>query len=96
MQRRCCCPPERPEPLWSRIAEPSGIVERIELEAERAVVLGAFSKLSDDQERVIILCDFQGETMAYAARVLGLSLGTVKSRLCRGRARLRRALGGSR
>jgi RNA polymerase sigma-70 factor (ECF subfamily) len=46
-------------------------------------------RLSTDQRLVVILCDIQGLSYEEAAQVAGCSLGTVKSRLNRGRARLR-------
>lgn len=45
--------------------------------------------LSEDQRLVIILSDIQGFSYEEIAQVTGCSLGTVKSRLNRGRARLR-------
>lgn len=45
--------------------------------------------LPTDQRLVVILCDIQGLSYEEAAQVAGCSLGTVKSRLNRGRTRLR-------
>ena len=47
------------------------------------------ASLPADQRLVVILCDIQGLSYEEVARVTGGSLGTVKSRLSRGRARLR-------
>jgi RNA polymerase sigma-70 factor (ECF subfamily) len=45
-----------------------------------------------DQRAVVVFCDIQGLTYEEIAEALGVSLGTVKSRLSRGRARLREIL----
>lgn len=45
--------------------------------------------LPEDQRLVIILCDIQGLSYEEICQATGSSLGTVKSRLNRGRARLR-------
>jgi RNA polymerase sigma-70 factor (ECF subfamily) len=50
------------------------------------------SLLPDDQRVVLILCDIHGMPYNEIAQVTGTSLGTVKSRLSRGRARLREVL----
>ena len=45
--------------------------------------------LPEDQRLVVVLSDVQGLSYEEVARVAGCSLGTVKSRLNRGRTRLR-------
>ena len=45
--------------------------------------------LPPDQRAVVILCDVQGYTYAEAAEVERTQVGTIKSRLSRGRSRLR-------
>lgn len=52
----------------------------------------AMAQLPDDQRLVLVLCDIQGMAYTEIAEVVGASLGTVKSRLSRGRARLRELL----
>jgi RNA polymerase sigma-70 factor (ECF subfamily) len=44
-------------------------------------VRGALTELSDEQQRVVELSFFQEQAHAEIARVLGIPLGTVKSRL---------------
>jgi RNA polymerase sigma-70 factor, ECF subfamily len=44
--------------------------------------------LPPDQQAALVLVDMLGYTVADAAEVLGVSVGTVKSRCSRGRARL--------
>jgi RNA polymerase sigma-70 factor, ECF subfamily len=57
--------------------------------AERAAVWQALAQLSADQRRVIALRYGADPTERDIAKVLGLPVGTVKSRLNRARARLR-------
>jgi RNA polymerase sigma-70 factor, ECF subfamily len=78
-----------PRPLWSTLAageEPHERAERLELAQalQRALV-----QLQDDQRLVVILSDVQGYSYDEIAAITNVSLGTVKSRLSRGRSRLR-------
>ena len=52
----------------------------------------ALQRLPDDQRLVVTLVDLQGLDYEEASRIIGVSLGTVKSRLSRGRDRLRQIL----
>ena len=49
----------------------------------------AILKLPDDQKSVLVLIDVQGLSYEETAEATGASIGTVKSRLSRGRAKLR-------
>jgi RNA polymerase sigma-70 factor (ECF subfamily) len=49
-------------------------------------------RLPDDQRLAIVLCDIEGLSYEEIAATMGGSLGTVKSRISRGRARLRERL----
>jgi RNA polymerase sigma-70 factor (ECF subfamily) len=49
-------------------------------------------RLPDDQRLAVILCDIEGLRYEEIAASMGSSVGTVKSRISRGRARLRAAL----
>ncbi len=49
----------------------------------------ALAKLPDEQRQVILLVGLEEMSYAEAARVLGVPIGTVMSRLSRGRERLR-------
>jgi RNA polymerase sigma factor (sigma-70 family) len=49
-------------------------------------------RLPEPYRAAVVLCDLEGLTQDEAARRLGLPLGTVRSRLARGRDRLRRRL----
>ena len=51
------------------------------------------AKLAERHRRPIVLCDLQGLTHEQAARLLGTPVGTIKSRLARGREQLRYRLG---
>lgn len=52
----------------------------------------ALQELPPDQRLVVVLCDVQGMDYAEIAEVTNTNLGTVKSRINRARARLRKAL----
>ena len=51
-------------------------------------VMAALRTLPPDQRAALVLVDMLGYPVADAAEVLGISVGTVKSRCARGRARL--------
>lgn len=81
-----------PRPQWTTLAskeDPQERSERLELARALALVLAT---LQDDQRLVVILSDVQGYSYDEIATITGISLGTVKSRLSRGRSRLRDAL----
>jgi RNA polymerase sigma-70 factor (ECF subfamily) len=65
---------------------PEAFVERQEL---GTVLQGALDILPDEQRVIVILSDVQGLSYEEIATTLDLALGTVKSRLSRGRAKLR-------
>ncbi len=77
------------EPHWSSIAVPDDPVGRA-IQAELGWLLeGALAHLPDDQRLAVILCDVQGYAYEEAAEIMGVALGTVKSRLSRARSALR-------
>jgi RNA polymerase sigma-70 factor (ECF subfamily) len=57
------------------------------------IVAETLMKLDDTQRTVIVLRDIEGMDYAQIAKVLGIELGTVKSRLSRARNNLRQILG---
>jgi len=63
------------------------------LEQDRAdlgvVIREELGRLPDRYRDPVILCDLEGQTYEAAARLLGWPVGTIKSRLSRGRRRLR-------
>lgn len=58
----------------------------------REAIQDGIMSLPDDQRAVIVLVDVQGLSYDEAAEAIGSAVGTVKSRLARGRRRLRDAL----
>ncbi|MHA6761594.1 RNA polymerase sigma factor SigM [Streptacidiphilus sp. PAMC 29251] len=69
-----------------------GLDEGADVSAERGELrreLGAaLASLPQDQRAALVLVDMQGYPVAEAAAILGVPVGTVKSRCARGRARL--------
>jgi RNA polymerase sigma-70 factor (ECF subfamily) len=57
---------------------------------EHRDLLRAFAALPEEQRAVLLLVGVEDLSYQEAARVLGVPLGTVMSRLSRGRERLRR------
>ncbi|MGI8690374.1 MAG: RNA polymerase sigma factor [Thermomicrobiales bacterium] len=77
------------EPQWSSIAasdDPVGHAIQVEL---GRLLEGALARLPDDQRLAVVLCDVQGYAYEEAAEIMGVALGTVKSRLSRARSALR-------
>jgi RNA polymerase sigma-70 factor (ECF subfamily) len=72
--------------LQDSAEQPDEFVERQEL--NRFIEAG-IATLPTDQRMVLVLSDIQGMSYQEVAEVLNISLGTVKSRLSRGRAKLR-------
>jgi RNA polymerase sigma-70 factor, ECF subfamily len=73
-------------------ADPAGEMVRAEHEA---ALTRALLALPARYREVIVLCDLQELSYETAAEALGCAIGTVRSRLHRGRARLAQALGDS-
>ena len=81
-----------PRAQWSTLPareEPQARAERLEL--ARALE-AALYQLPDDQRVVVVLSDVQGYSYEEITAITAVSLGTVKSRLSRGRGRLREIL----
>lgn len=55
-------------------------------------LLSALNKLPESFREAVILCDVEGMSYEEIASVLGINLGTVKSRIARGREELRKRL----
>jgi RNA polymerase sigma-70 factor (ECF subfamily) len=66
--------------------------ERAEQSELRDMLARALAEIPADQRLAITLCDIQGLDYAQIADVMECSLGTVKSRIARGRLRLRAIL----
>ena len=80
---------ERAFDVADKAPSPSQRAEQAEL---RQALADALARLPDEQRLAIVLCDTQGMDYAEIAGVMQCSLGTVKSRIARGRARLREIL----
>jgi len=61
---------------------------------EHRDLLRAFATLPEDQRAVLLLVGVEDASYQEAAKVLGVPVGTVMSRLSRGRERLRRSMRG--
>jgi len=68
------------------LSDPAAIASKKEL---YELIKKAMMKLDDNQRAVIVLRDIEGMDYAQIAKVLDVELGTVKSRLNRGRSNLR-------
>lgn len=66
--------------------KPDEYVERREL---NRLLQAGIQSLPEDQRLILVLSDVQGMSYQEVADVAGVALGTVKSRLSRGRAKLR-------
>ncbi|MBI2304924.1 MAG: sigma-70 family RNA polymerase sigma factor [Chloroflexi bacterium] len=77
---------ESGNPLPGHIASPEEHVLRGEL---ARLIEEGLGQLPEEQRLAVVLCDVQGFSYEEAAEATRSSLGTVKSRLSRGRARLR-------
>lgn len=84
--------PALEETLKSRDASPE---ERLMRREERACLERSLAKLPLQQRLAVVLRDVEGLSYDEIAVLLEVSLGTVKSRICRGREELRRRLNGA-
>lgn len=66
--------------------------EELELKEQEEAFQNALWKLSEEHRSVTILRDVQGFSYTEIADILGISMGTVKSRLARARSELKRHL----
>lgn len=81
--------PERP----LEVADPAAGPEHLALRGELSQALQTeLLRLPPDQRLAVLLCDVEGLSYEEIAVSMGSSVGTVKSRISRGRARLREAL----
>lgn len=88
--------PEWEDESWQPPAPASEGPEQVSLAAQQRAVLGrAMGAISDDQRTAIILYDVQGYDYGEIAQMTRVSVGTVKSRIHRGRLALREQLGPS-
>jgi RNA polymerase sigma-70 factor (ECF subfamily) len=91
--------PSEPYPEWEDDAwqPPTGEEDDPERQASRRlrgdVLRNALAQITQDQRTAILLYDVQGYDYAEIAEMTRVSLGTVKSRIHRGRLALRELLG---
>lgn len=82
--------------VMATLAESSNNPEQQTLAHEREVALrSALHRVGRAYREAVILRDIEGFTYEEIARTLGINVGTVKSRLARGRQELRQKLEGS-
>ncbi|MGI9145890.1 MAG: RNA polymerase sigma factor [Chloroflexota bacterium] len=85
--------PDRDARLGDHVPDPSLGPEQRSLTSETARhIQAALEQLPADQRLTVVLCDVQGLSYQDAAHAMAVELGTVKSRLSRGRAQLRELL----
>ncbi|MFB9367330.1 RNA polymerase sigma factor SigM [Kitasatospora sp. NPDC001664] len=86
---RPATPLDQEEHRLDRLLGSAEATEAVVVRAElRREVTAALAALPPDQRAALVLVDMQGYGVAEAAEVLGVPVGTVKSRCARGRARL--------
>jgi RNA polymerase sigma-70 factor (ECF subfamily) len=71
------------------------VVDRVTAAQMRPRLVRVLGELSDDDRELVLLVAWAGLSYEQAAQALGIPLGTVRSRLHRIRAKLRRAAGPS-
>lgn len=81
------------EPEWTSqaapVEAPDAFTSRMELSG---FLESALDALPEDQRLAVILSDVQGYGYEEIATITGVAIGTVKSRISRGRARLRKTI----
>ena len=81
--------PEDAERIKGREATPAQVYDDTHLDHDVQTALDA---LLPEYRAAVVLCDIEGLTYEEIADVLGIKLGTVRSRIHRGRTQLRAAL----
>ena len=82
------CGPEDASAAWHDVRDPRALLEAF---SDREVI-DALQRLPEEIRWTLLLADVEQMDHAEAAGVLGVPVGTVKSRVHRGRAMLRQAL----
>ncbi len=86
--------PEWEDDAWQPPAPASEGPEQVTIVGQqRSAIARAMAAITDDQRTAIVLYDVQGYDYAEIAAMTGVSVGTVKSRIHRGRLALRAQLG---
>lgn len=81
--------PDNPDRIVGREKSPAQAYEDTQLDGD---VQAALDGLPADFRAAVVLCDIEGLSYEEIAATLGIKLGTVRSRIHRGRAQLRAAL----
>jgi RNA polymerase sigma-70 factor (ECF subfamily) len=82
-------PDDAADRLQGREPTPAVLFDDRHLDAD---IQAALDSLSPEYRAAVVLCDIEGLTYEEVAATLGVKLGTVRSRIHRGRAQLRQAL----
>jgi RNA polymerase sigma factor (sigma-70 family) len=82
-------PDDAADRLQGREPTPAIAYDERHLDAD---IQHALDSLSPEYRAAVVLCDIEGLTYEEVAATLGVKLGTVRSRIHRGRAQLRQAL----
>jgi RNA polymerase sigma-70 factor (ECF subfamily) len=86
--------PEWQDDSWQPPAPEAEGPEQVSMATQqRAAIARAMTTITEDQRAAIVLFDVQGYDYAEIATMTGVSVGTVKSRIHRGRVALREQLG---
>ncbi|MDO5736494.1 MAG: RNA polymerase sigma factor SigE [Propionibacteriaceae bacterium] len=78
-----------PDHVWGRATGPEDLHVDGALDSD---VSHALDALSPERRVAVVLCDIEGLSYEEISEVLDIKLGTVRSRIARGRAQLRQAL----
>ncbi|NLE96451.1 MAG: RNA polymerase sigma factor SigE [Propionibacterium sp.] len=78
-----------PDHVWGHSTAPEDLHADAHLDPDVADALAA---LSPEYRVAVVLCDIEGLSYEEIAQVLDVKLGTVRSRIARGRSQLRKAL----
>ena len=81
-------PPGSDEPVDVADAAPGPEAQALRTE-QQEIVQAALLKLPHDQRLAVVMCDIQGYAYEEIAETTRVSIGTVKSRIARGRDKLR-------
>lgn len=88
VRRTVALPEDHDAPLGPAAGESADPERHAEAAERRRAVLAGLAQLPVDQRAALVLVDMEGMSVQEAADVLGVPVGTVKSRCSRGRARL--------
>lgn len=80
---------QAPDHVWGEVDDPAMLCDDELMDADVAAALDA---LSPEHRVAVVLCDIEGLSYEEISEVLDVKLGTVRSRIHRGRAQLRTAL----